>query len=57
MGYSTTQIRKGLVLVTGAVDQVALLDAQIAALTERREALVAEREDEDEFADRMGDPF
>ena len=56
VGYATVPIRRGLVLVTGAVDQVALLDAQITALTRRRAELLAEREDEDEaeFADRMG---
>ncbi|WP_160050103.1 MULTISPECIES: hypothetical protein [unclassified Nocardiopsis] len=41
VGYTTTSIREGLLLVTGAVDQLALLDAQIAALTERRAALAA----------------
>lgn len=43
VGYTTTEIRQGLLLVTGTVDPIALLDAQIAALTARRDALTAER--------------
>ncbi|MEU5859351.1 hypothetical protein ABZ799_28900 [Nocardiopsis dassonvillei] len=40
VGYSTVVIRQGLVLVTGAVDPIALLDAQIAALQTRRADLL-----------------
>ncbi|MGW9351741.1 hypothetical protein [Nocardiopsis flavescens] len=40
VGYRTRLLRRGLVLVTGAVDRVALLDAQIAALKAERERLL-----------------
>jgi hypothetical protein len=40
VGYTTTAIRQGLVLVTGTVDPIALLDAQIAALQARRAELL-----------------
>jgi hypothetical protein len=40
VGYTTTAIRKGMDLVTGVVDPIALLDAQIAALQARRADLL-----------------
>lgn len=43
VGYTTTSIRQGLLLVTGAIDHLALLEAQIAALTAQRDALVDAR--------------
>jgi hypothetical protein len=40
VGYSTASLREGLVLVTGTVDPIALLDAQIATLQARRADLL-----------------
>lgn len=39
VGYTTTVLRAGLLLVTGGLDLVELLDAQIAGLTALREAM------------------
>jgi len=41
VGYRTETLRHGLVLVTGAVDRLALLEAQIAALQAERDRLAA----------------
>lgn len=43
VGYRTTQLRAGLVLVTGAVDVLARLDAQIAALKSERARLLEQQ--------------
>ena len=43
IGYTVTVIGAGLVLVTGAVDRLALLEGQIAALAAERDALLEER--------------
>lgn len=40
VGYTVTDLRAGLLLVTGRVDRVALLDAQISALKAERERLL-----------------
>ncbi|SHK92758.1 hypothetical protein SAMN05421803_14324 [Nocardiopsis flavescens] len=43
VGYTTVDLRKGLLLVTGAVDQVARLEAQISALRAERERLLEQQ--------------
>lgn len=49
IGYTVTVIGAGLVLVTGAVDRLALLEGQIAALSAERDRLLAQRRPLDLF--------
>lgn len=42
-GYTVQTTSKHTLVVTAAIDEVALLDAQIAALAARREKLLADR--------------
>ena len=54
-GYTATEVRTGTVMV-GGVDRIALLEAQIAALTAERDRLVQDREVR-AMEDVMGGPF
>src|SRR5699024_12334790 len=55
-GYTATEVGSGTVMV-GGVDRIALLDAQIAALTAQRARLAQDREVLDRMEDVMGGPF
>ena len=55
-GYTADEVHTGTVMV-GGVDRIALLDAQIAALTAQRARLAQDREVLDRMEDVMGGPF
>src|SRR5699024_801991 len=55
-GYTADEEHTGTVMV-GGVDRIALLDAQIAALTAQRARLAQDREVLDRMEDVMGGPF
>lgn len=55
-GYTADEVHTGTVMV-GGVDRIALLDAQIAALTAQRDRLAQEREVQDRMESLMGGPF